>query len=621
MPKKSVMPARTALVSSARRINLRKRSDLKEIKGLLQWQKDAWAFYDTIGEVKYAVSLMGQLLSQLELFVGNRPARPDQKPEIGGLDQGPIERFRNDQGDYAEILREIGINYLVPGACYLVGEQQSKQTSEVWECYSKEEIKAEGDKTYVLTEGEWRILPTDSTCTRMWMRHPRKSSEEDSPLRGVLDVCEEIILLQGVTRAVSMSRIAGPGVLLVPSELSFGPVEEDEGEGSEDERDPFMKDLMTAMVTPIEDTRSATGVVPMVVRGDAEHLKEFRHVSLERSVDPILEQKMERAIRRLAQGLPIPPEVLTGMADLNHWTAWLVSDATFYTHIAPLVATICRNLTYAYLWPILEAEGMSSEEAQKQIIWYDASRLIMQPNRPQNAKEAHSSMVISDATYRGVLGFNDEEAPTDEEVLRRVGINKGNVAPDITMALLLLIAEKAGIDLKDLVEQYPKTGQDPNTPGDNPSDPKGSPTPDDDEQPTETDPGAESISSRSAAQEAFGHFLVWRALERAGAHARSQIKSDKRIYEEYRGVPQVELTAALGEQFCQIDVESLAQSAALPAKNTPWVNDEEWAVFAKRVYRGVKEWVWRQERPSCLMPRAKMTELMPLIKVERGVTF
>jgi hypothetical protein len=60
--------------------------------------------------------------------------------------------------------------------------------------------------------------------------------------------------------------------LFVPEELSFGPINENEGVDDTDDLDEFIETLVQHMSAPVEDRPSAAGLVPLVVRGAAEFL-------------------------------------------------------------------------------------------------------------------------------------------------------------------------------------------------------------------------------------------------------------------------------------------------------------------------------------------------------------
>jgi hypothetical protein len=50
---------------------------------------------------------------------------------------------------------------------------------------------------------------TAAVAYRLWRRHPRYSMLADSTMQGVLDLCEELVLLTQAVRARARSRLAG----------------------------------------------------------------------------------------------------------------------------------------------------------------------------------------------------------------------------------------------------------------------------------------------------------------------------------------------------------------------------------------------------------------------------
>lgn len=430
------------LVGAAAPVKLDSATEAKRIQKRRQaWQTDAWDYFDALGEVKYGATFLGNSLSKLRLFVGVRPEPNDDPVPIAELDEretppnaaeaeDALNRLKSPVSGHSEILRLGGINLTIPGEGYLVGinGRSGSDDDEEWGIHSIDEVEPKGDK-FVLKEAEPRsgqtasggreLAPAADMVVRIWLPHPRFTQKADSPLHGVLDICEELLLLERAVRSQAKSRIPA-GVLLWPEELSRTPVQP-VGGGSEEGPPPdkVLSDLATALVTPIQDEQDASAVVPFVVKGKSEILKEVRHISFERSTDANLETRTERALRRLAQGLNVPVEVILGLADVNHWTAWQITDDTFKSHVEPLALILVESLTVGYLHAMLKAAGVPAEIAEKFVIWYDPAKLVIRPNRAQDAKDAHNAIVISDATYRKDLGYDDNDAPDDAERARR----------------------------------------------------------------------------------------------------------------------------------------------------------------------------------------------------------
>lgn len=441
------------LVAAGSRVTYEDRPTVAILKRREAWQELCWDAFDTIGEVKYGSNFLGNALSRLRLYVGVRPARFDEDPvpviiEDGAQDGVAVEpatigeaeardvldalqRIASRASGHGDILRELGQNLTVAGECYLYG-RETADGGETWDVRSVDEVVAHGKNP----DGEEQVWIVDDPSTkpedghrydedagdlliRIWQQHPRFSRLADSPLRGVLSSCEELLLAEQAVRASFRSRLPA-GAFLVPEELSFGAEPDetiDEADGQADE-DPLLRDLMDAMVTPTTDESAVSGLVPTIMRGKAEYLKEVRHLTFDRKLDEHIEERTERALRRLAQGLNVPVEVITGMADVNHWTAWQIEDSTFSAHVEPLAIMVVNALTVAYLHPMLEEAGVADPD--RFVIWYDPSRLIARTGVEDNAHKAHERMTISDEAHRRHLGFGEDDAPTAEEIAARI---------------------------------------------------------------------------------------------------------------------------------------------------------------------------------------------------------
>lgn len=475
-----------------------------------------------------------------------------------------LQRLRSPMGGHGAILRAATVNLEVAGEGYLIGRQQvvdesegiAPENNETWAFHSIDEVKSDGTDWWLQADPSKGAqtgvkLGDDDFILRIWYQHPRYSSKATSPLRGVLDSCEQVRLLEREIRAVAKSRLSN-GLLAVPSELDFGkidPATDAAGDG-EDRDDPFTEELIDAMVEPIRTPGSAAAVVPLVVRGQAVHLKELRHVPLMRSVDAETLARLENAIRRIAQGLDIPAEVLLGLADTNHWSAWLVDEITWTKHLEPKAMMLVESLTLGYLWPVLQADNIANWN--EYVIWYNADELIVRPNRQKDAKDAHASIVISDATLRTTLGFTDSDAPSEDEIARRLTLTRGTYDAILTEAMLRISGVPTGT-----VERAPTT-----SPGGPPApDAAGSPSAPGQPGPPANQPGLTAagrrvrpLGERLAAIDRELRTRLYtaadqtlrRALDRAGASIRSRVRRDRAATAAIRGVPNVDVAATLG---------------------------------------------------------------------------
>jgi len=452
---RSPMRGSSALVASARRIEAEAAQKKRTDTSGDVWQREAYRYYDEIGEIRYAARFIGNALSKLRLYVAVQPDAHSEPVPVTATDEDgqpvapPVEaaaaeqallRIQSPEGGLPEIQREWGINDFVVGESYLVGwmnpPHPGAEPVERWDIVSIDELVAAPDgRGWALrfapgdTGDKLIPLGPDAFVLRIWQRHPRFSSVADSPLRAVLDLCDELQILSKMIRATALSRIPA-GILLVPSEGSDGPADVNDGENAGNANlDPLSADLLEHFSAGIRQdlVGSAAQVVPFLLRGDRDDLAAVELIEFKREIDKVAGEQRKELIGRIANGLDVPPEILLGMADVNHWTAWQVDEQTYSAHVEPRAILLVQALTLGYLRPVLEAMGV--QDADRYMVWFDPSALVTHPDRGAAADDAHDRLVISDEAYRRTKGFADSDAPDEDERLRRVAErNPGDAA-------------------------------------------------------------------------------------------------------------------------------------------------------------------------------------------------
>lgn len=443
------------LTAAATRVKLTDRDEARRQRSLRQgWQSDAWTYRDSIGELRYAVNFLANCASRMQLFpaaydsTSNETGNPVPLKDLAGVPPEVVavcNQAMVDLGDgrlaVAGLLHSLSTNLTVAGECNLLGRTNVETGADDWSIRSIDEIVITDD-TYKLREVPtdpngavpWQSLdPNDSVVSRIWTPHPRFRLLADSPLRAIMDDCESLMILRRMIRATGRSRLAGRGLLLVPDELSIKVPNDD---NADPDADPFMGALANAMMEPIGDEGAASAVVPIVVRGPGELLGQVTHIDFASGFDKESKAVREELVGVIATGLDLPKEIIVGVADLNHWTAWQVDDNTFRHHVEPHVITCVDSLTDAYLRPYLEAAGIDPMWIQRCAFWYDPVELVTHPDQTKDAFELHDRLAISDETLRGVAGFGEEEKPSPEEIQIRLIQQLRNWPPNLVMAFL-----------------------------------------------------------------------------------------------------------------------------------------------------------------------------------------
>ena len=440
------------------------------------WQTEAWEYYDAIGEIKYAFNLVASIVSRVRLYaavVENASQAPSPiQVASSAVDQRLVEaaeralsRLDSAYGGQAGLLRDAALNLQVTGECYLVQlpERIASGTPESWDVRSVDELNASVRGDYFITprrelkatNGGSAVkkgviqVPKNAFVGRIWKAHPRYSEESDSSLRGILDLCAELLLLNRTFRATARSRL-NAGALYLPDGLSVAsapdpdyPYDEEgypDQYNPEEAADDFEDQLMDAMTTPIKDEDSASAVVPLIIRGPAELGDKIKQFKFERSFDPALAARSDRVLERILQGLDVPKDIVTGLANVKYSNALQIDESLYKAHIEPLMLLIADALTVVYLRPYLKANGFSEAEVDKLVVWFDPTAVATRNDRAQDADTGFDKMAVSYETWRRTHGFSEAEAPSPTEVALRLLVEKGQITPELTEAMLAVVA-------------------------------------------------------------------------------------------------------------------------------------------------------------------------------------
>jgi hypothetical protein len=379
------------------------------------WQNEVWEFYDTLGEFRYAADWEANVLSRIRLYAArlepgvDEPVRAD-----AGTAVDLMTKFAGGVGGQAQIMAGLATQLAVPGEGYLIVENANG--IEQWAVRSIDEVRAARGKYEVIDENnprggdQWRPLAADSLAPiRVWRPNKRFHHRADSAARAARATMRELELVNRHITAQYLSRLASAGVVIFPDEITF-PVREEFA----DAPDPFMAEWIENAKTAISTPGTAAAVVPMPIRVPGEYVDKIAHIDFTlRSDDKIIE-KRDSCIKRLASQLNVPPEVLLGMSDLNHWNAWLSDETNLKVNTAPDAELIAQALTTGYLQPRLKASNV--EDWANWVVWYDMSELALRPDRSDDAIQLYDRLEINGAALRRETGFDEADKPTAEEL-------------------------------------------------------------------------------------------------------------------------------------------------------------------------------------------------------------
>lgn len=543
-------PRGRAVVASARRLAGPGKHEDGKPRNDSGWQDRAWKWYDIIGEFRFACSWVGNVLSRATLEVH----KGGEKVTSGDAADALASLFGGTEGQ-KEMFRQLGVQFTVAGEGYIVGEDGGENVGDRWMVVAASEVTKTGDT--------WKVSKKEidnPLVIRLWRPHPRVNNAPDSPARAVLPVLSEI---DGLTKHVAAqidSRLAGAGILLLPDNISFATTSatttDENGESTTQNLalDPFLEELMQTMMTAIKNREDAAALVPILLQANGEHLDKVRHLTFSTPLDEQAIELRKEAIHRLALGMDMPPEVLTGTGDVNHWGAWQIEDASIKSHTEPLLQIITSSLTEGFLWPLLE-DSMDVEEAHEYHFVANTAMMRLRPDRSKEAIELYDRAVLSQESLLIENGFQPSDAMDKDgvgEFFKRK-VASGMTTPELVAAALATLGVALPIDTIQ-VREHPDVQQ-----------------PSLERHPDMGPPDRDARKHRRSEEAAVAEVVVFRALERAGNRIKSKYRDSISMGAE--NVPPHTLhrfTAAMTqEQVDDVLMDAWSCLASLPPISIP----------------------------------------------------
>ena len=496
------------LTASATKVNLKSTADVLTLRNRVytEWQNDAWAYYDSIGEIKYAFTMASNVVSRIRLYPAlnfEQDAVPvavdsyrdrmvmaseDEKQIEAKKRQALPRQITSEMLDFAEklirelltsasggqsgFMRAFALNMLVAGECYLV------YINKAWSIRSSSEVVINQTGQTVLRtqragptnvtggiEGDI-IVPKNTPMYRIWREHPRYSGEPDSSMLSLREMCDEVITLQRMIRTTARSRM-NAGLLFIPDGLvAAGSSIAEDAVTEEEEMDALTAAIYDSITAPIADETNAASVAPTIITGPDQIGKEIRHITIERTVDQFLVQRLDAAMGRVLNGLDIPKDMVEGMSGVRYSNAQTMNGHMYQAQIEPLVLMLCDSLTSTYLRPLMKKQfpQLTTTDLDYFAVWYDPSEVVTKSDPTASADKGLESFAISTDVWRRMHGFADSDAPSEKELAQRYLLMKASPQPDginmlFPQAFPTVVDEARKANLKKAPVPMPETAQ------------------------------------------------------------------------------------------------------------------------------------------------------------------
>lgn len=423
------------ITAAALNVDLADRKVRKRLRGTRkdqEWQNEAWTYFDTIPMIGFAGDFTANALSRLRIFIGwsdlpsDTPSEvdPDDPPE--GMDvrmyeaaAAILERVNTGMG-LMEMGRKAAYNLTIPGELWVIGrlDENGEERFDAWS--TAEFDGSRDDKPKIRTTPDTTVdaieVDPSSMFVRIWRPHPQWSDLASTPMKRVLELCDELRLIRRYMRDATRTRM-NAGVFEIPEEWGFS-----KDRNRNDNGDPYdkMEDLMLkAFTAALADEESAATVIPIIVHSGVDHLGKARHITFDRPFDEVAAKQRVALGVEIAGGIDLPDQVLLGLGDVKFRNAEVITDEQFRLHLEPLAIVWVMSLSVGILHNLLVAQGFNATDVRRFSFWYDPSAVTSDPDRSESSNFGYLNDLLSDAAWRTYNGYTDQDAPSPEELAAR----------------------------------------------------------------------------------------------------------------------------------------------------------------------------------------------------------
>jgi hypothetical protein len=385
------------------------------------WMTEIWRLYDVVPEFSRGANWVGSCCSRVRIYVAevDDAGQVQQEVKTKSIAGYAYSLFGGPERQ-ADLLRLMGVDMIVSGEFWILGF--NADSSDKWYAVSRNELKRietaaatgagvaiggqdnpeifqelrergdEAREVFEFFDGRaTRRISRDNgdIIYRCWTPHPFRTYCSDSPGRSLQMVLVELEILTQYILAQARSRLASAGVWIWPTGVDF-PTKDNEPVNGES----LMKRMLDAGEKNMKSFGSASQVLPMIV--------EMPEKVFDRIKPPIMfgselskeARELRKELReRLAAGMDIAAEIITGMGEATGWNTFSITADTVENVVKPIMTRICNAATEVYLKPALEDSGRNPKRYK---YWFDLSGLTIRPQRLKETMELRELGVVGD---------------------------------------------------------------------------------------------------------------------------------------------------------------------------------------------------------------------------------
>jgi len=376
------------------------------------WQARTLRFSNMIPEVSSAGKFVENAIGRVtwepviwrdqDFYAVEDPLADDLVDSLRTLDAGRLARMLFTVGEayvvvtpYEAIKGKPAYNYWNP-----IGSEY------YWRSVSICELDVV-DGNYVIkesanTRNAGQKLLDGQEIYRIWTPDQEYGQSAWSSHLAMLDILEAMVLHTIADKIFALSVVANAGILYIPNDDFLPEPFDNTGPPLPGTVRAFDEEMNEAMRLALSNNSGTESISPLKMYGAAANANGLKHLLLDREDNADAYAARMAAYRlRYATGVDLPAEVVTGIADSNHWSSWKVDQNTWTYHLAPMAFQIADAISEAWLIPKLVQAKVA--DAQLYAINPNGRNVVSKPdNTPTILRLYELGAITAQATLEGL---------------------------------------------------------------------------------------------------------------------------------------------------------------------------------------------------------------------------
>jgi hypothetical protein len=383
------------------------------------WQREAWGFYETNGELSYTASYIGAAQSLVRFYA--RHVDENGVPQEEVTDDPDVAAFTSTMLGgptmRGQIIRAISVGLTVAGACYLIGRAARVGHHDAWTVVATQFVRMYGGRVQVdFGMGQWESVdPNRDVVVKIWRANEQRPLLAQAPTRALLPSFALLQKLRMFMMSEVNSRIAaGGGLMFMPQELQFP--------GDADNNIPpgvqgVSQLVWEAAASNVEGHGTAAAIAPVIIEGPIDVIERIpKPIRFDIPLSDNAMAYREELIEDVARGMNVPSTIIEGAQEQNHWSSWWGTEEFTTKTIAPDSALIAdalnRSIFYSYLMN-------KKKDPARFTLWYDLAPLHNTADKFTDTLNLYREGAVNLETLLASANYTLANAPDKKEFVVR----------------------------------------------------------------------------------------------------------------------------------------------------------------------------------------------------------